>query len=133
MIIQLFKVGLLLQRFHLWSLKWVFARSHIRSRHLGESLSCSLYIELAICIEMVGPVCQCCHFPCLGGLPSPTLRANGAVAGEFFRGSRAARPRGCCRKIQNKSEKNMVKVSCNGAIQFFGWRSQYGRRLQYLS
>ena len=102
---------LLLQRFHLWSLKWVFARSHIRSHHLGENLSCSLYTELGwlYCIEMVGPVCQYCHFPCLGGLPSLTLCANGTVARElgnftmFFsdlfwifprqpRGTAAARP-----------------------------------------
>ena len=62
-------------------------------------------VGLAISIEMVGPVWQCCHFACLGGLLPPTLCANGAAAvispcffqiySEFFRGSRAARPSRC--------------------------------------
>ena len=75
--------------------------SHKKSPLGRKSKLLSVYrVGLAICIEMVGPVCQCCHFPCLGGLPSPTLRANGAAAvispcffqiySEFFRA--AARP-----------------------------------------
>ena len=58
--------------------------SHKKSPLGRKSKLLSIYrVGLAICIEMVGPVCQCCHFPCLGSLPSPTLSANGAVAGEL--------------------------------------------------
>ena len=58
--------------------------SHKKSPLGRKSKLLSVYkVGLAICIEMVGPVWQCCHFPCLGGLPSPTLCANAAVAGEF--------------------------------------------------
>ena len=45
-----------------------FTRCYLKNHHLGESLSCSLYTGLAICIEMVGsgnvailPLWAVCH------------------------------------------------------------------------
>ena len=40
-------------------------------------------VGLAICIEMVKPVWQCCHSACLGGLPSPALCPLWHCCGHF--------------------------------------------------
>ena len=85
--------SVLLQRFHLWSLKWVFARSHIKSRHLGESLSCSLYTELGwlyayrwwgqfanVAIFPVWAVCRCWLYAQMA-----PLQENLVISPCFFR------------------------------------------------
>ena len=64
-----------------YSRGWVHCKMSHKKSPLGrKSKLLSVYrVGLATCIEMVGPIWQCCHFACLGGLPLLTLCPNGTV------------------------------------------------------